>query len=410
MRTSTESHPKNHTYSFVVIELAISLVIDVGVSFRGASKLFVMLNLYLELNIGTPTHTTILNWTKKQGVSNFREKSYFKKQKWILIADESIQFGNNKLLFITAVPAHEFNKHYLIYSDLIPLVIKVSTSWKGKDIVKEIEKVIDSKQVLYAVSDNGNNLVNVFNILNIKHIEDINHKFSWIIQKILEEEDVFKSFSKELSNMRAKLSLSKQARIIPPNQRIMSRYMNLTPIFEWSIKMLELLERDKLTIEEKEKLAFLPEYKKFILEMHELINVLNQTQKIMKNSGFSKKNVKSVLKMLNPLNGSISKKISEMVANYLHETKQKMGKQKTILCSSDIVESCFGKYKELVETNKTVGINDLSLCLSTMMTKDSQMLKTNFERIKTEDVKAWKKENIGQTLFAEKKELFKKIG
>jgi hypothetical protein len=33
------------------------------------------------MRIGEPTHTTILSWTKMQGVGNFKNKEYFNDQK-----------------------------------------------------------------------------------------------------------------------------------------------------------------------------------------------------------------------------------------------------------------------------------------------------------------------------------------
>jgi hypothetical protein len=41
----------------------------------------------------------------------------------------------------------------------------------------------------------------------------------------------FIQYTKELASMRARLSMSKYAQIVPPNQRIMSRFMNLMPLF-----------------------------------------------------------------------------------------------------------------------------------------------------------------------------------
>jgi hypothetical protein len=64
------------------------------------------------------------------------------------------------------------------------------------EIAKEISKHINAKQILYALSDNGSNIIKAVNKLNIKHIEDINHKFSWIIQKVFESNADFKSYTK----------------------------------------------------------------------------------------------------------------------------------------------------------------------------------------------------------------------
>jgi hypothetical protein len=36
-------------------------------------------------------------------------------------------------------------------------------------------------------------------------------------------------------------------------------------------------------------------------------------------------------------------------------------------------------------------------------------MKSNFERLRTKDVTEWKRKNIGETLFNEKRKLFKKV-
>ena len=67
-------------------------------------KYKVFIHLYLHLNLEIPTHTTVLDWAKKQGISQFREKDYYQHAQWVLIADGSIQFGNRKLLPVLAAP------------------------------------------------------------------------------------------------------------------------------------------------------------------------------------------------------------------------------------------------------------------------------------------------------------------
>ena len=76
------------------------------------------------------------------------------------------------------------------------------------------------------------------------------------------------------------------------------------------------------------------------------------------------------------------------------------------------IESCFGKYKEIVKGNKTVGISDLCLCIAAMTgtnMNDPEKIKEAMENVKTKQVKEWKANNISKTLFAEKIELNKKI-
>uniref|UniRef100_UPI004048637F hypothetical protein n=1 Tax=Mariniflexile sp. TaxID=1979402 RepID=UPI004048637F len=46
-------------------------------------------------------------------------------------------------------------------------------------------------------------------ILNLIHVEDVNHKISGFIKSVYEKDPVFESCTKHLSGLRGKLSLSK---------------------------------------------------------------------------------------------------------------------------------------------------------------------------------------------------------
>ncbi len=392
--------------------MAITLINCSGVSFRAVSKIFLIMNISFDLNLRVPSHVTVLNWVKKQGIANFREKDFFNNEKWILIIDESIQFGNKKLLAILAVPASKQNlRRALTYKDLVPVVLKTSESWKANDIESEINSCIDINQILYVLSDNGNNLKSTYSQLRLKHIEDIGHKFSWIIKETLEKQDDFESYTKHLSGMRARLSMSKFAHIIPPNQRIVSRFMNLTPLFNWGCKMINLLDNNQLSEEEHEKVVFINNYRELIYHTHLLLGTLNKIQQLLKNKGFNKETMNQSLKILKNHNDERSIKVREKVCKYFYETYKKMGKERTILCSSDIIESCFGKYKSIVKANKTVGITDLCLCISCLMGKtDFEQTKQSMTKIKTIQIKEWRDKNIGMTLYQKRNTLYKKTG
>jgi len=391
------------------------LVTTAGVSFRSVSKIFINLNLYLRLNLRIPTHTTVLNWTKKQGISQFREKEFYNTEKWVLICDESIQFGNKKLLLVLAVPEKRCSKNKaLSYKDLTPLVLKVNQSWKGDDIATVIKQHIDLEQISYCISDTGSNLVSAIEALKCTHIPDVNHKFSIVIKQAFENNAVFNEYTKALSLLRAQKSMSKIARIVPPNQRIMNRFMNLTPLFKWGINMITLLDTNQLMAEEKTTLSFMETYREFIIDTYQILIRLEKIQKILKNKGFSKAFAIEVNKMFSDIKSDNSLKIlAEINRYFVYLTSKAEDKtNKTICCSSDIIESCFGKYKEIVKGNKTVGISDLCLCIAAMTgnnCSDKNKVQEAMETVSMKQVKEWRTKNISKTLFAEKNELNKKI-
>jgi len=146
------------------MQFCITLFISAGVSLRSVSKVLINMNIYLRVNLACPSHTTVLNWVKKQGISNLMDNTICGQEKLVLIVDESIQFGNKKLLLILAVKESRCCQNKaLSYGDLIPLVLKVNASWKADDISAEIRRQIDLKQIAYCISDNGSNLTCAFN-------------------------------------------------------------------------------------------------------------------------------------------------------------------------------------------------------------------------------------------------------
>lgn len=392
--------------------MAITLINCSGVSFRSVSKVFIVLNISFNLNLRVPTHATVLSWVKKQGIANFRDKAFYDDQKWILIVDESIQFGNKKLLAVLAVPAiKQTLGRALTYKDLVPVILKASESWKASEIESEIRSCMDVGQVLYIVSDNGNNLKSSYSLLGIKHIEDVGHKFSWIIKETLEKQDDFEAYTKLLSGLRGKLSMSKYAHIVPPNQRIMSRFMNLSPLFKWGNRILKLLDKKQLNESETEKVGFVNQFRELITQTNHLLCIINKVQKILKNEGFSRYTTSQCLSLLENISDERGKKVVAMIETYFEETLQKMSDQETVLCSSDIIESCFGKYKSIVKANKSVGITDLCLCISCLMSDGSiEQTKKAMGQINTKQIKDWNEKNIGETLYAKRNALFKKAG
>lgn len=385
------------------------MVCKANVSYRSVPKLFKAINESLGLDLKEPTHATVLIWMKKQGIANFKEKQFFEGKKWFLIIDESIQFGNKKLLAVVAVLSSVIRNKALTYNDLTPLVLKSSNSWKAADIEQEIINTIDVKDVEYVVCDNGNNLKSACKLLNLKHIEDINHKFSGFIKSVYEKDKIFESFTKKLSNFRRSSSLSKVAHLIPPNQRVVCRFMNLMPLFVWADKTLGFIEEKKLQDFELEKVSFLSDYKPFIKDTLLILNTLNSIQKRLKTKHFSQIQINKCLLELVNLTSEKGVVITEQLIDYFKITMAKLEQKQEFVCSSDIIESSFGKYKEVVKANKSIGISDICLSISCLTnTGDLQVLKKSLESIKIKDIEKWKNENIGESLLKKRALLYNK--
>jgi len=332
-----------------------------------------------------------------------------------IILDESIEFGNEKMLVILGVREKDIDfTRALKYKDLTPLSIKISNSWKGEDIKREIELVKkEIGTIKYAVADMGNALKKGLRIAEINHVVDITHKISWLIKQLYSKEERFISYTKKLAHLRGSIPLSKLAYILPPAQRVHSRYMNLKPIVDWGNSIIKLLESDKELKQEREKLGFVSDYTKFLNEINKVITLAIKIQKIVKNKGLSKKTINLCENLFDKKQHN--KKIirfKEQIMSYLKQTFaiEQTIKSSKLICTSDIIESCFGKYKNMINANKSIGITDLCLTISAITSdyRNEQEIFNALENVRTKKVIQWKNQNIGKTLLARRREVIKK--
>jgi hypothetical protein len=164
---------------------------------------------------------------------------------WILILDESIGVGQEKLLVILGIRRSKIPKgRPLTLQDMSPLAVKSSTQWSSDIISRELEKCRNQLgNILYATTDGGANIKKALSDTSIPHVYDLTHAIAVMLSKIYENDEVFKEFTGKMGMMRFKLCCSKYAFLIPPNQRSKSRFLNIDIISNWGMKVLEILEK-----------------------------------------------------------------------------------------------------------------------------------------------------------------------
>ena len=134
------------------------------------------------------------------------------------------------------------------------------------------------------------------------------------------------------------------------------------------------------------------------MKTHIKINGL--TQKISEKSIQIIQNIKIKNKRIEYLENQMKK--------YFETTLNEKVNYDKISCSSDIIESSFGKYKNYIGDNPMTGITNLALCLSSFTANfENHEIKNAMEEVKISDLKNWSKENIGETNMSKRKKIFK---
>jgi len=390
----------------------LSIKLTTSASFRAISKIMVLVNLYLDLNIKTPSHVSILLWVKKMGIYQLN-KVHEKSDDWILMIDESIEFGHEKLLVILGIREANIDfSRALNYNDMNCLKVMVSCSWKGEDIKKVLDELsLKIGTIKYVVADMGNSIKRALKLSSITHIQDINHKISWFIKELYKDYEIFTSYTQRLAFLRGALCLSSMSHILPPQQRAHSRYMNLKPLFDWGMAILQMLDSETSDPLEKEKMLHLRVYETLIRQTHQLIGIANRIQEILKNNGLSEQTKGNCLNLFDCVTDIRVLKFKDMIEGFLTNMINSVKGDNKILCSSDILESSFGKYKNYISANNSIGITDLALSIPAFTNKsEPENVKKAMEGVKVEQIKQWKTDYIGDTQLTKRRESLKTGG
>lgn len=388
----------------------LSAKINTSVSFRSLSKVFVTFNLYLNIELSSPSFSTTMLWIKKIGYTQLQSIKQ-KADDWIIIVDESIGIGQEKVLVVLGIRRSQvdFTRPLLLH-DMEPITVKSKERWTGQDIANEL-KIVKEKlgTIIYAVTDGGISLKYGLKDVDIKQVYDITHAIAICLQRLYEKDENFKDYAHKAGQMRFKLCCSRHAHLIPPNQRSKSRFLNIDTISKWGMKVLHALQNNEISPEDRAQLEWVKEKESFIIEMDLIMSTVQEISIILKNKGLSKQTKSRCSSLLRNCKKGKLKIFKEYMINYLSEyTKQISHRKEILLCCSDIIESTFGRYKNELSKNPMSGITDLVLIIPALTSSLSgEVVRAAIDNCKVKDIEVWKKNNLCNSLLAKRTLVYK---
>jgi hypothetical protein len=402
---------KGHQYSIFLMCLCLRIRLKSNCSLRGCRAILSELDDYLGLDGEIPCANTIRNWELKMGYFQL-EGDHQRPDPLVLILDESMSLGQECILLILGLWLSDYSfDQALGFSDVEVLGLGVKSSWKAEDIKPMLNK-LNSRGLSceYAVSDGGNNLIKCFDDLEITRIEDCMHAIGNLVEKRFKKDPHFEAFSKEAAAFKRKIAMSKSAAYMPPKQRSKGRFLNLTPLAKWGVKIIKLFQQPHFdsNSEIARKLAWIHKYQGLITEMQNASITMNSLFKILKNNGLSDDSARACKEILTEMNPPDW--LREGVEKFLQRNLAKLPHLEKKICSSDIIESFFGKFKASVKRNPAAGITESCLSIANYpATFNSTKVKMAMEGVKLKQITQWRDENLKLNIAQKKKQLFKNV-
>ena len=149
------------------------------------------------------------------------------------------------------------------------------------------------------------------------------------------------------------------------------------------------------------------QYRTFFEEMAEVTTLVQEVERHVKHHGLSPGTVARCGQVLTQASTEKGRYFTFDILVYLHTTLALTTAADTIVCTSDILESAFGKYKDYVSRNPMAGITDLALCLAafTCSLAPDEIFEA-LEHTRVQDMTRWAHLYLEPTLLKKRREVF----
>ncbi|MBD2753111.1 hypothetical protein [Spirosoma validum] len=357
-----------------------------------------------------PNRNSIENWVKKSGYFIYKEPPGSigeNEGDYAMIVDESMMIGSEKMLLTLGIKAEKTEPLATTHQDVCVLNISVQPSWNSQKIAQDLAKSIQKLGVSprYIISDNGSSLSKAIRDSGCVHIRDVGHTLGMLLERVYKNDPEFIAYMKEVSQVRFREIMKPIAYLLPPKQRTLARFLNLSPICAWSVRMLQHFHT--LTSHEQQIFSFIPRYGSFIEELTEVIDCINQLQRELKQKGICRKTAQTCRSIIGRhlnCNNERTRQLIHAIDRYLSEESGKSRAEgPSWHASSDVIESLIGMYKAKKSPNPLYGVTGFVQVMPLYTYLGSATaapfnFKKSLENVFLKDIQQWERNNLTENL------------
>lgn len=400
-------------------------VIEGGNSYRGVATTMEIFSrsYYTEC----PQYNSIRNWVGRIWLYELlRTKE--KRDDWIFIVDLTLELGKEQVLVIYGISDELWKENILAeerglkHTDGEILGIEVTESATGEWIentLKNLSKKVGNPHQI--VSDNGSNLKKGIKLYQENNPEiistyDVTHAMANLLKKELVSSESYQSFITDCHRCKQQLKQTELSFLVPPSQRSQCRYFNAERLTDWATyllncplnileNLLNFMSSDKLEKRLKYKLAWLDKYQSEIPLWATMIEMTRTLEKQLKISGLNKESPNHFYKKISHLLISPPLELFyHKIVNYLKNELIKVKDNQTIMATSDVLESIFGKYKNF---SKRCPLKDFRQTLLTIplltMKLTTNIVQQALSTVRCRDLSEWIDEIFGQSMLSKRR-------
>lgn len=342
------------------------------------------------MKLRVPSFSSVRLWIQRLGYYRLHAPKEHAED-WFWIVDHMIQLESTKVLYILGIRLAHLPPvgEALHLEDVEPLSLFPVEHSNGALVFQQLEETVQKTGVPRSIlSDAGSDLNKGIRLFCEAHpktdsLHDITHKNACLLKRFLEKDDAWQEFSEQVTTTRRALQQSSLAHLLPPNLKSKARYMNLNTRVQWGKRVVagmdEILE--SCTYQEQKKveehLSWVLSFKENLQEWGEIMEILEHAEEFVRKKGIFPQASQwlqrsSCMKPSTPK----AKEVREEILVFIQLISMKADFQERLPGSTEVIETCFGKFKQIEKDQSKNGWTSMLLALPALVSKTTTAVVT----------------------------------
>jgi hypothetical protein len=426
--------PPEMQYGARLIELCINLARVLGL--RPTVHALEIFFQWLEAEVAIPAYQTVGTWMQRLGLARQAGAGHADGGVWLV--DHSNQIGKEKVLVVLRVRERRAGAGALCQAEVEVLTVEPRESWKREDVLEVYLALAEKYGVPRAIaSDGAPELQEPIALLGERLTEttakkqpktagkrpakplalrDPKHFLANQLEALLTRDPAWQEFSKLVGSTRSAVQQTELAHFTPPAFKTKARFMNLERTLHWANAVLwhwdhpDSESRRDISPERMEaKLGWLRQFAPNLREWQACQEVVSTALTFLNERGLFRGAAEQLQKLIAKYRQhALCKQLIPALLKFVQGYEDQLQRGERLPMSTEILESCFAKYKQLEQQHSKSGFTSLLLTFPVLNRPTTAAeITASMPSVKTKDVQAWQQQNLPATLNSRRQLLYR---
>ena len=406
----------NHEFGPKMISVCVNLAMKVGLR-ASMTSMEIVLD-WLDVKVRLPVWTTVRTWLMRLGVAAL-EEPVEQADDWVWMADHSSQIGQEKALAVIGIRASNMPPAGVAirHEDVRLLLLEPAVNWKIDDVAAAYERLaVKAGHPLAVITDGASELRDSVKTLKKQRkgtilLSDFKHFAANVLKKAVGGDERFAEFTSKTGQTRPAIQQTELAHLTPVSLKPKARFMNLSATLKWANMVLWHLAhphsaaRQEITTSRMiDKLGWLRKYRDDILRWSRCQEVVSMSVTFVNEQGLFRGATDQLAELLTSLKMcDVSRTVADRLLEFLLAHERKLTDGRRLPMSTEILESCFGLYKQLERQHSKGGFTSLLSSFGALLQGATpESIRESFARVSVKQMQRWVSSNLGTTVASKR--------